>query len=161
MVSLIRTAIYVTLLVGLVLVFLPARTLEWSGVTRPTAIGITQIAGGAITLLGGALALWCVLIFAVVGRGTPLPFDPPRRLVTRGPYRYVRNPMALGAGLTLAGAALVYQSRALLGFTALFFVVVHLFIVGYEEPTLRRLFGDEYAAYCQRVRRWWPGQRIG
>jgi protein-S-isoprenylcysteine O-methyltransferase Ste14 len=66
--------------------------------------------------------------------------------------------MALGAGLALAGAALFYQSLPLLGCTALFFLVIHLFVVCYEEPTLRRTFGGEYAAYCQRVRRWWPGR---
>ncbi len=156
MVSLIRAVTYAALFVGLVLVFLPGRVVEWSGATRPATIGTAQIAGGALVVLGGVLALWCVLTFALVGRGTPAPFDPPRRLVTRGPYRSVRNPMALGAGLALAGAALFYQSPPLLGYTVLFFLVIHLFIVWYEEPTLRRLFGGEYEVYCQHVRRWWP-----
>jgi len=156
MVSLIRTVIYVALMVGIVLVFLPGPAPEWSGLARPRAIGVLQVAGGAIALFGGGMALWCILVFGFSGRGTPLPFDPPRRLVTRGPYRYVRNPMALGVGLSLAGAALFYQSRALLGYSGLFFLVVHLMIVLYEEPTLRRTFGSEYEAYRQRVRRWWP-----
>jgi protein-S-isoprenylcysteine O-methyltransferase Ste14 len=64
--------------------------------------------------------------------------------------------MYIGAALALAGAALFYRSPALLGYTAFFIVVAHLFIVGYEEPTLRRMFGGDYDDYCRRVGRWWP-----
>ena len=64
--------------------------------------------------------------------------------------------MYAGAGLALAGAALSYQSIALLGYAAVFLVVMHAFVVLYEEPTLRRMFGKEYEAYCRQVGRWWP-----
>ena len=67
-------------------------------------------------MAGGALALWCILAFALVGKGTPAPFDPPRRLVVAGPYRYVRNPMYIGAGLALTGAAMFYGSLRLLSY---------------------------------------------
>jgi len=76
--------------------------------------------------------------------------------VQRGPYRLVRNPMYVGAGLALAGASLVYRSLALLAFTVGFLVVCHVFVLVYEEPTLRRLFGTDYDAYTRRVGRWWP-----
>jgi protein-S-isoprenylcysteine O-methyltransferase Ste14 len=109
-----------------------------------------------VSLLGGSLALWCILTFVLLGKGTPAPFDPPRHLVVAGPYRYVRNPMYLGAGLALAGAALVYRSIALLSYTALFLLATHLFVVFYEEPTLSRLFGADYQAYRAKVRRWLP-----
>jgi protein-S-isoprenylcysteine O-methyltransferase Ste14 len=92
----------------------------------------------------------------VVGKGTPAPFDPPRRLVIRGPYRYLRNPMYLGAALALLGAALFYRSLPLLGYVGGFLLVTHGFVVWYEEPTLGRLFGAEYQAYRTRVRRWLP-----
>jgi len=115
-----------------------------------------QVAGTVIGAAGGGVALWCVLAFAVVGRGTPAPFAPPHRLVTRGPYRFVRNPMYIGVGLTFAGAAVFYKSLPLLGYTGLFVLVSHPFVVWYEEPALRRTFGQEYDAYCGRVRRWWP-----
>jgi protein-S-isoprenylcysteine O-methyltransferase Ste14 len=108
---------------------------------------------------GAALALWCIVTFAVIGRGTPAPFDPPRRLVVIGPYRLVRNPMYLGAGLALARAALFYESRALLGYCAAFAFVMYLFVVVYEEPTLRATFGAPYVRYCERVHRWWPRPR--
>jgi protein-S-isoprenylcysteine O-methyltransferase Ste14 len=64
--------------------------------------------------------------------------------------------MYLGAGFALAGAAFFYGSWALLGYTGLFFLATHLFVTGYEEPTLRDTFGPEYEAYCRRVRRWRP-----
>ncbi len=153
---LMRAVTYAALFIGFLLVFLPGRVLEWSGVRRPAALGLTQVVGLAIVILGAALALWCILTFVFVGRGTPAPFDPPRRLVVRGPYRYVRNPMYIGAGLALAGAALFYGSWPLVGYTALFLLLTHLFVRLYEEPTLRRLFGAEYEAYSRRVKRWRP-----
>jgi protein-S-isoprenylcysteine O-methyltransferase Ste14 len=140
-------------------VFLPARVLSWSGIVRPATIGPAQVAGMVVGVGGAAVALWCIITFAVAGRGTPAPFDPPRRLVIVGPYRLVRNPMYLGAGLALAGAALFYESWALLGYTAAFAFMTYLFVVGYEEPTLRATFGDPYVRYCERVRRWWPRRR--
>ncbi len=135
---------YATLFVGVLLVFVPARMLAWSGVERPDAMGLAQVLGIVIGSAGAALALACVLTFVFVGRGTPAPFDPPRRLVVRGPYRVVRNPMYIAAGLALAGAALFYRSGLLIGYAALFLAVSHLFVVRYEEPTLRRVFGAEY-----------------
>jgi protein-S-isoprenylcysteine O-methyltransferase Ste14 len=153
---LVRALTYATLFVGLVLVFVPARVLEWSGVTPSGDRGLAQVTGIVVGLLGAGLAMWCILTLSIVGRGTPAPFDPPRRLVVVGPYRRIRNPMYLGAGLALAGAALYYRSLALLAYLAVFLLATGLFVLGYEEPTLRRLFGADYEAYCQRVGRWWP-----
>ena len=153
---LMRAATYATLFVGLLLVFLPARVLSWSGVVGPARIGVPQMVGVSVGAAGAALALWCIFTFVFVGRGTPAPFDPPRRLVVRGPYRVVRNPMYIGAGSALIGAALFYWSGQLLVYSGLFILVTHVFVVLYEEPTLRRMFGEEYMEYCRRVRRWWP-----
>ena len=141
----------------MILVFVPARILAASGIVRPSEAGLPQVFGACIGTAGALLALWCVLSFALVGKGTPAPFDPPRRLVVRGPYRFVRNPMYIGAGLALFGAALVYRSWPLAGYGALFLLALNFFVLFYEEPTLRRRFGEEYQAYCRRVRRWWPG----
>lgn len=156
MFALIRALTYASLLVALVLFLLPAQTLQWAGVARSPETGLMQVLGVIVAVLGVSLALSCVLVFAVSGRGTPAPFDPPRRLVVRGPYRFARNPMAIGVGSALAGAALFYASWRLAAFAGVFVLVIHLFVVLYEEPTLRRTFGDEYAAYCDAVRRWWP-----
>ncbi len=152
----VRAVTYATLFIGLVLVFLPARVLAWSGMAAPRAFGLAQGLGMAIAALGGALALWCILAFALIGRGTPAPFDPPRRLVVRGPYRHVRNPMYLGAAAALAGAALYYGSAWLAAYAGGFLLLMHAFVVGHEEPTLRATFGEDYARYCREVRRWRP-----
>jgi protein-S-isoprenylcysteine O-methyltransferase Ste14 len=156
MFALARAVTYATLFIGLVLVFVPSRVLAWSGITRPPTLGIPQALGLVLGIAGASLALWCIGTFAIAGRGTPAPFDPPRRLVTLGPYRVVRNPMYLGAGLALAAAALFYQSYALLAYTVAFGLATHLFVISYEEPTLRRMFGADYDSYCRRVSRWRP-----
>lgn len=153
---LMRAVTYATLFIGLVLVFVPARILSRAGIAHTEIVGMPQVAGMVVGAIGAVVALWCILVFALVGRGTPAPFDPPRRLVIRGPYKHVRNPMYIGAGLALAGAALYYRSLELLGYTGVFLIVAHLFVVYYEEPALKRSFGAEYSAYCQTVRRWWP-----
>jgi protein-S-isoprenylcysteine O-methyltransferase Ste14 len=156
MFALVRAVTYASLFIGLLLVLLPARILARSGIARPAELGVLEYGGVALGLAGGVLAVWCILTFALVGKGTPAPFDPPRRLVISGPYRYLRNPMYLGAGLALFGAALFYRSPALAVYAAGFVLVTHFFVIGYEEPTLRRLFGGEYEAYRARVRRWLP-----
>jgi protein-S-isoprenylcysteine O-methyltransferase Ste14 len=153
---LMRTITYASLFIGFVLVFLPARILAWAGIVRPAELAWPQIAGLIAGALGAALALWCVAAFAWIGKGTPAPFDPPRRLVIRGPYRFVRNPMYIGATLALSGAALFYKAIPFFVFVCGFLLVTHLFIVLYEEPTLRHTFGPEYETYCQRVHRWRP-----
>lgn len=153
---LLRAITYASVFIGVLLVFVPARLLSRSGIVAPEAIGWPQAAGAVVTLGGALLAAWCIASFVRVGRGTPAPFDPPRRLVARGPYARIRNPMYVGAVLALAGAALFYQSLALLAYATVFVLVAHAFVVLYEEPTLRDTFGGDYESYCRRVGRWWP-----
>ena len=159
MFAVVRTLVYATIFIGLLLVFVPAGILGSAGIAPPATSGTAQIAAMAMVVVGVGLALWCALTFAIIGKGTPAPFDPPRHLVVRGPYRFVRNPMYIGAATALVGVALYYGSAGLWLFAALFIVAIHLFILFYEEPTLRRLFGDDYVAYSDRVRRYWPVRR--
>ena len=153
---LIRTLTYATLFIAFVLVWLPGRLLRQLGVVAPSDLGVPQMAGLLVGLVGAAVALWSVGAFTVVGHGTPAPFDPPRRLVVRGPYRFVRNPMYLGAAVALVGAALCFESLVLAGYAVVFVLMAHAFVIWYEEPHLRRTFGQEYDAYRARVRRWRP-----
>ncbi|MDH3292622.1 MAG: isoprenylcysteine carboxylmethyltransferase family protein [Gemmatimonadota bacterium] len=115
-----------------------------------------QVAGAVVAVGGAALALVCGGYFVARGRGTPAPFDAPREFVATGPYRWVRNPMYVGGLALLAGAALWLRSPAMLLLAAAAGVLVHLFVLFYEEPTLRRLFGTTYEAYTRRVHRWLP-----
>ena len=110
------------------------------------------------SVLGFAVALRCVWDFGWTGRGTPMPAIPPKRLVVVGFYRYVRNPMYVGFAAGWIGLWIVfgYASAAAIAAVTAVALGVHLFVVFYEEPTLRRKFGADYEAYCRNVRRWWP-----
>jgi protein-S-isoprenylcysteine O-methyltransferase Ste14 len=151
-----RAVSYSTLFISLFLILLPQRILGASGIVRPAALGLAGVAGIIVATLGAAIAVWCILTFATIGQGTPAPFDPPRRLVVRGPYRFVRNPMYLGAMLALCGAAMVYRSSDLLGYVIGFGSIMQVLVVYNEEPTLLRQFGADYNAYLSRVPRWLP-----
>ncbi len=152
----VRAVTYSTLFVGFFLVFFPGQIANQFGVVRPSDWAGLEFLGAGLVVAGAALALWCILTFLFVGRGTPAPFDPPRRLVLRGPYRFVRNPMYLGAFLALVGAAVLYRSGWLGLYAAAFLLATHLFVLGYEEPALSRTFGQEYTAYRALVGRWLP-----
>jgi protein-S-isoprenylcysteine O-methyltransferase Ste14 len=106
--------------------------------------------------LGGTLLATCIWEFARTGGGTLAPVDPPRELVVRGLYRYVRNPMYLSVTMIVLGEVLLTRSRELLMYWAIWFVGVNLFVIGYEEPTLRRRFGVAYDRYREEVGRWLP-----
>ena len=94
--------------------------------------------------------------FAGEGRGTLAPWDPPRRLVVRGPYRCVRNPMISGVAFVLVGLALAMRSWPHLIWAAVFGGINLLFIPLIEEPILERQFGEDYRAYRRRVPRFVP-----
>ena len=106
--------------------------------------------------LGVTLLAACIVEFARRGRGTLSPVDPPRELVVRGLYRYVRNPMYLAVTMILLSEALLAGSSDLALYCAGFFLAANLFIIGYEEPYLRRHFGASYDAYTRQVGRWIP-----
>jgi protein-S-isoprenylcysteine O-methyltransferase Ste14 len=114
--------------------------------------------GWIVTVLGGAIAIECAFEFAWRGIGTPAPFDPPRRLVISGLYRWVRNPMYVGLGVVLLGEGLTFPrlTITMLIMMACLWCATTLFILGFEEPVLRGKFGDDYIAYCKHVRRWIP-----
>jgi protein-S-isoprenylcysteine O-methyltransferase Ste14 len=113
-------------------------------------LGLAAI-GIGVVLLGA-----CIWEFAHRGRGTLSPVDPPSELVVEGLYRYVRNPMYLSVTVIVLGEALLSGSRALLAYWAVWFVAANLFVIGYEEPTLRRRFGPAYERYRAKVGRWLP-----
>src|SRR4051794_3657372 len=158
---LIRALTYATLFAGFLLWSVPAQIPAGAGLRAPQNVGWAQTLGILGGIAGLGLAAGCLLTFVTVGKGTPAPFDPPSRLVIRGPYRLLRNPMYVGAALWIIGLALFYQSPAIAAYALVFLFTAHLFVVLYEEPTLRRIFGDEYLDYCRRVRRWWPTRAVG
>jgi protein-S-isoprenylcysteine O-methyltransferase Ste14 len=120
----------------------------------------TEVLGLFCVGLGTLLLAACILEFARSGRGTLSPLDPPRHLVVRGLYRYVRNPMYLSVTLIVLGEVLLSHSRALAVYWAIWFLCVNLFVMGYEEPTLRRQFGASYDEYRRQAGRWIPAIRF-
>ena len=132
---------------------------EWLGFRVETA-GAARLRWLAAipSVIGFAIALKCVWDFGWTGRGTPAPFIPPQRLVVVGFYRYVRNPMYVGFITGWFGLWIVFghANLGLIAAVAGLIVGIHLFVVLYEEPTLRGKFGHDYEEYCRNVRRWWP-----
>lgn len=112
---------------------------------------------GIIPILFGAfLYFWCAWSFTFVGKGTPAPFDAPKKMVATGAYKIVRNPMYVACVSVLIGEAVFFQSAALLIYAFVLFLIFHIWILIYEEPTLREKFGASYDEYCGKVSRWMP-----
>ena len=115
-----------------------------------------QLAGACVLLAGLALFASSLRRFASDGDGTLAPWDPPRRLVVRGPYRYVRNPMISGVCFVLFGEALIFASTPHLLWALTFLLVNCIYIPLFEEPQLGRRFGASYGEYCDHVPRLFP-----
>ena len=117
---------------------------------------LAQVAGAGLVAIGLVLFVASLRRFDREGAGTLAPWDPPRRLVVRGPYAYVRNPMISGVVFVLLGEALLLLSRPHLEWALLFLLINAVFIPLLEEPLLRERFGDEYREYCRHVPRLLP-----
>jgi len=132
---------------------------SWLGFEVEAAAGAPWRWIGAVpSVLGFAVALRCVWDFGRTGHGTPVPIAPPTRLVVVGFYRYVRNPMYVGFLVGWVGLWIVFGRAdvAVIAVACLVALGVHLFVMLYEEPHLRKIFGAEYEEYCKNVRRWVP-----
>lgn len=150
-----RSILWTLLLPGVVAGYVPCRYFGFEPArlitTSPIALAsLSCVAGGSFLLAA------CIVQFARSGRGTLSPLDPPSELVVSGLYRHVRNPMYLGVSTILAGEALVARSSALTEYLLFWFLGANVFVIGYEEPHLRRQFGAAYGAYTKRVGRWVP-----
>jgi protein-S-isoprenylcysteine O-methyltransferase Ste14 len=114
--------------------------------------------GAGTLLVGTGLTLFVatVRLFASVGQGTLAPWDPPRTLVVRGPYRHLRHPMITGVALVLAGETLILGSTGVAIWLATFVTVNAFYLPLVEEPALVRRFGTDYELYMANVGRWLP-----
>ncbi len=147
-----KNVLFTLLVPGTVAVVVP---LLLVGVPLPAIQPVSWL-GLVLIVPGVALYLWCLWNFATVGRGTPGPWDPTERVVAAGPYRWVRNPMYLAVLAVILGQAVLFNSLALVAYAAVVAVIVHTFVVVYEEPTLAEQFGESYISYRERVERWLP-----
>ncbi|MBW3542887.1 MAG: isoprenylcysteine carboxylmethyltransferase family protein [Planctomycetes bacterium] len=154
----VRALVYVVIVGGGWLVILPACILfAESGIATPSyrPFPAALVVGGAAFTLGFALACCAGYFLIQYGQGTPLPLDPPRRLVVCGPYHWIRNPQGIGMVLMVLGQVIVIQSQLL--WCLLPITLVYLQVAGrWEERQMTRDFGSEYAAYVHRTRKWLP-----
>ena len=153
-----KTLIFTALVPGTVVGIVP-----WliRGNSAVAARGAEFVAAMAAIVLGISIYLYTAFwSFAAVGGGTPAPIAPTRILVVRGLHRFVRNPMYIGVELAVLGQAWLFHSFPTLVYLAFAAAAVYLFVLFYEEPTLRRRYGEEYARYCAAVPRWIPKFRL-
>jgi protein-S-isoprenylcysteine O-methyltransferase Ste14 len=152
--ALFRTVVFTILVPGTVAVLIPRWILPAGSRWQLDFLGILAV---VIAACGAVIYIWCAFWgFASYGRGTPLPLDPPKRLVVHGLYRIVRNPMYVGVGAVVAAEAIGFRSTNLAIYLLIWSAFVYLFVLFYEEPALQQNFGEDYREYCRRVPRWLP-----
>lgn len=154
----------IVILPGTALVFVPGAILWFvaeSGTAIATAAPTQSRCWFAVVLgaSGLAFAVWTARLFRTIGDGTPAPWAPPRRLVVRGPYRHVRNPMITSVLVMLGAESLFFGSWHLAGWMLVFLLGNAVYLPLVEEPALERRFGDHYRLYKANVPRWMPRWR--
>lgn len=158
LVLIVESALFTVIVPGTVTIWIPWVILVDDRPCLPASWDFLHYAAFPLGGLGVAVYFRCLWDFAVSGGGIPAPVDHPKRLVVRGLYRYIRNPMYVGVFCVLVGEVIFLRSRALLVYTIGWFLIVQGVIALFEEPRLRASFGPEYERYAQSVRRWLPGK---
>lgn len=148
----------ILLLPGMVTVVIPATILYCTGLAWPPSPRniVLPVIGSLFILVGLILMAWTIGLFVTVGKGTLAPWNPPQKLVIRGVYRHVRNPMITGVCCILLGEAIFFASLSLLGLFGFGLILNLIYIPLSEEPGLARRFGDDYLLYKKNVPRWIP-----
>jgi len=148
----VKNVLFTIMVPGTVAILVPLRVLAHP----PAKASALSFVAGLLLLAGGAIYTWWLWDFATAGRGTPAPIDPPKELVVRGLYQYTRNPMYVGVLSVISGWALLFQSSTLAVYGMCMAASFHLFVLLYEEPHLKTIFGASYEHYCSQVDRWVP-----
>ena len=151
----------ILILPGTVAVFIPALILYLAYIFSGNAIVISEnifllIVSICFFVIGFLLAGWTTLLFYRIGNGTLAPWDPPKILVIKGPYQYVRNPMIVGMFCILLGETVLFFSVSLFLWVIIFFIANEVYIPFVEEKALLKRFEKDYDLYTKHVRRWIP-----
>jgi protein-S-isoprenylcysteine O-methyltransferase Ste14 len=154
--SIVGSALFLVLAPGTVAVLVPYWISRWRFDGGLMAWLPLKVLGGLFIVIGAAGLLDSFARFALKGLGTPAPVFPTQHLVVSGLYRYVRNPMYVAVVSLIVGQSLLFGNIHLLEYGAIVWLVTHVFVLSYEEPTLRRAFGAEYDAFRVNVPRWIP-----
>jgi len=154
--AILGSAIFLVIAPGSIAVLFPYWISRWR--LAPPLLGFTGLRALGVLLIciGFPVLIDSFYRFATEGLGTPAPVAPPRHLVIGGLYRYVRSPMYVAVSSLVMGQGLLLGNIQVLKYGVLVILGFHLFVLLYEEPTLRGKFGAEYDDYCKNVRRWWP-----
>jgi protein-S-isoprenylcysteine O-methyltransferase Ste14 len=153
------SALFLVIAPGTLALFMPWVMSGWR--MAPPLLGVVPLRwlGVFLIVVGAPVLLDSFARFAWQGLGTPAPIAPPQRLVITGLYRHVRNPMYVAVTALILGQGLLFGHANVLGYGLVLWLMFHIFVLTYEEPTLRDTFGDEYDDFCANVRRWWPRLR--
>jgi protein-S-isoprenylcysteine O-methyltransferase Ste14 len=154
--ALLGSAVFLVIAPGFVAGLVPWWIDHWQVEAPFFGLTVFRFAGSLLVALGLIGLLNSFARFALQGLGTPAPVFPTRHLVVSGLYRYVRNPMYVAVAMTIFGQALIFGSVSLMEYGAIVWLLFHLFVLLYEEPTLRTTFGAEYESFCAEVPRWIP-----
>ena len=154
--SILGSALFLVLAPGTVAGLVPYWISRWRFEPGPIAWLPLRVLGALLIALGALVLLDSFARFALKGLGTPAPVFPTRHLVVSGLYRYVRNPMYVAVVAAILGQGFLFGNVRLLVYGAAVWLAFHVFVLVYEEPTLRNSFGAEYEAFCASVPRWIP-----
>src|SRR6266498_4688259 len=154
-----RSIFFTVLQPGTVTILIPYWLVSSRSVAASSPYQALRYLGLPLIIIGAATLLWCIWDFFSAGRGTISPIDPPKHLVVRGLYRYVRNPMYVSVVMVLLGEAILFMSMPVLIEAGIFIVLANLFVILYEERVLGKQFGKSYDEYRQTVGRWIPRYR--
>jgi protein-S-isoprenylcysteine O-methyltransferase Ste14 len=154
--AILGTGIFLFVAPGTVAGYIPWLIGKWQ--VHAPFFGFTalRVMGALLIAVGFVILIEAFLRFALQGLGTPAPVLPPKRLVVTGGYRFVRNPMYLAVLSLILGQSLFFGDLRLAACGLGCWLVMHLFVLLYEEPTLRRLFAEDYAEFSAHVPRWIP-----
>jgi protein-S-isoprenylcysteine O-methyltransferase Ste14 len=150
-----KVLVYTILIPGSVLVLGPYLILRKSHHAVVPELSFITVVALILLLIGMAFLIRCIYEFALHGKGTLAPIDPPTILVVKGIYRYTRNPMYLAVLCVLLAEAMLFSSADLCIYFLCALLAINLFVRLYEEPHLRKQFGKTYQDYCRVVPRWW------
>ena len=157
--SILGSVVFLVLAPGLIAGYVPWLFSRWR--LSPPLLGVSafRVVGGLLVVAGLPVLLDSFRRFAVEGLGTPAPVMPTQHLVVTGWYRFVRNPMYVAVAALIFGQGLLFGNVRVLEYGLVVFAAFYVFVLGYEEPTLRRTFGPEYARFSANVPRWFPRLR--
>jgi len=157
--AILGSATFLVIAPGIVAGYVPWRICRWHLGAPLLGTSAFRVVGVLLIVAGLPILLDSFARFALQGLGTPAPIFPTRHLVVSGLFRYVRNPMYVAVVSLVLGQGLFFGSVRVLEYGITVWATFYVFVLIYEEPTLRKTYGPEYEQFCANVPRWIPRLR--